>query len=304
MDALRSMALFVKAVELGSLTAAARDAGIGQPAMSKLISALEANLGVRLFERTTTSLNITDEGRRFYAHSKRLLEDYTEAVEDVRGQMQEVSGLLRVTAPVSIGEFRLNKLTLEFQAMHPAVDIELVLTDRLVEIVDEGFDVAIRFGRALPSNVIAKDLARVQRSMVAAPAYVDAHPAISTPSDLARHLYVGYPGGAIDETLDFHQDGKKVSVATRSRYRVNSALALRECLLEGAGLTRAPNWLVQDLLDSGHLALILPQWSVPPHKLSVLIPPRRIQPMRVRTFTAFLAERLSRLPGLYPPDDG
>ncbi len=302
MDSLQSMRLYVRAIELGSFSAVAREAKIGQPTVSKVISALEKDLGVRLLERTTTSLAPTDEGRRFYERSKHVLEDYADAIADVRGQTQRPVGRLTISAPTGLGELRLNTLVLQFLAKYPEIEIELNLTDRIIDLVEDGIDVAIRIGDALPPNAVARNVAWSPRVLVATPDYVKRAPRIRRPEDLAAHQYIAYARSATGARLEFSKGAENITVATQGRYRVNSSLALRECFLEGIGLGSAPAWLVQDLVDAGRLVRLLPQWHIPPHSVHLVTPSRRYQPLRARTFLQFMAENMPKLPGLYAPE--
>lgn len=296
------MRLYVRAVELGSFSAVAREAKIGQPTVSKVISAMENDLGVRLLERTTTSLAPTDEGRRFYERSKQVLEEYADAIADVRGQMQRPAGRVVISAPTGLGELRLNTLVLQFLANYPEIEIELNLTDRIIDLVEEGIDLAVRIGDELPPNAVARNVAWSPRVLVATPEYVKRSLRIKRPEDLLAHQYVAYARSATGARLEFSKGGENVAVSPRGRYRVNSSLALRECFLEGLGVGSAPAWLVQDLLDAGRLVQLLPQWQIPPHSVHLVSPSRRYQPLRARTFLQFMAENIPKLPGLYAPE--
>jgi DNA-binding transcriptional LysR family regulator len=297
-----SMHLFVRAVELGSLSAVAREAQIGQPTMSKTITAIERDLGVRLLQRTTTSLTPTEEGRRYYERCKRILEEYADAVADVRGQTQRPIGKLTVSAPMGLGELCLNALVLEFLDAYPEIEVELNLTDRIVDLVDEGIDVAIRIGDELPPDAIARKVAWSERLLVATPEYVKRAPRIRRPEDVLDHQYIGYARAAIGARLEFSNGKEKRVVATGGRYRVNSSLALRECFLKGFGVGSAPAWLVQDLVDEGRLVRLLTKWQLPGHSVHLISPSRRYQPLRARVFLQFMAERIPMLPGLQAAD--
>lgn len=297
MDSLQSMRMFTRVIELGSFSACAREENVSQPTVSKAIAALERELGVRLLERTTTSLTPTEEGKRFYARSKGVIEEYAEAVAEVRGQTQRVTGLLRVNAPVGLGELRLNALFLEFLAKFPHIEIELILNDRIIDLVEEGVDVAIRLGDKLPPNVIARNIANSPRVLVATSDYLKRTPQIHRPEDLMEHEYIRFAGIGSGNQMAFTSTDETVMVSTQGRYRVNSSLALRQCFLEGIGLGTAPAWLVQDLIDSKALVRLLPAWTMPSQALHLVYPSRRYQPLRSRSFLQFMAERISELPG-------
>lgn len=300
LDSLRSMWLYVRAVELGGFSAVAREEKIGQPTVSKVISAMEKALGVRLLQRTTTSVTPTDEGRRYYERCKQMLEAHAEAVADVRGQAQRPVGLLTVSAPLGLGELHLNRLVLAFLKQYPEIEVELNLTDRIVGLVEDGIDVAIRLGNTLPPDAVARTIAWSPRVLVATPGYVKRAPKIRRPEDLLEHSFVGYARASVGARLELSSGDETIVVPTRGRYRVSSSPALRECYLEGMGLGSAPAWLVQDLIDAGRLVRLLPKWVIPPHSMHLISPSRRYQPLRARVFLAFMAEHIPALPGFHP----
>lgn len=295
------MRLFTRVVELGSFSAAAREEDISQPTMSKIVAALERNLGVRLLERTTTSLMPTEEGKRFYERSKRVIEEYVDAVADAQGRTQQLAGTLIVNAPVGLGELHLNGLFLEFLAHYPEIEIELILNDRVVDLVEEGVDVAIRLGSVLPPNVVARQIASSPRVLVASPEYIERNPKVRKPEDLVKHEYLRFAGVGFGAQMEFSRGTEKVVVPVGGRYRVNSSLALRQCFLAGAGVGTAGAWLVQDLIDTGALVRLLPKWQMASQPVHLVYPSRRYQPLRTRTLLQFLAARLPLLPGLYGP---
>lgn len=297
MDTLRLMHLFTRALDLGSLSAVAREAGTTQPTISKAINALEAHLGVRLLERSTTGLLATAEGVRFHERARRLLDEYEDALAEVRGHARQATGLLRVNAPVALGQFHLNALAQDFLALHPQIEIELILNDRFVDLVGDGVDVAVRLGGPLPPDAVARTIAASPRWLVAAPSYLAAHARLKKPDDLARHDFLRFAWLADGDDITLQRGEELVRVTTRGRYRVNNALAIRDSLLAGAGIGMCPHWLVHDMLRSGRLARVLPAWSGTPQQLALVYPSRRYQPARARLFMDFLAARIGALPG-------
>jgi DNA-binding transcriptional LysR family regulator len=300
MDTLRAMQVFVRTLELGSLTAAARECGMTQPSVSKLLSQLERQLGVRLFERSTRGLSATEQGRRFHADAKGVLEQFDAAVGAVQGMHGQPAGQLRINAPVALGQYRINAMVQRFLAEHPAIDIELILNDRFVDLVEDGVDVAFRLGGTLPPDAVARHLATVERFLVAAPAYCDRRGMPAAPADLATHDVVRFawtPGNSIE----LLRGGERIRLAVGSRFRANNALAIREALAMGSGIGICPDWLVRDLLDSGDLVRVLPGWSAPSQDLYLLYPSRRYQPLRARLFIDFAASAFALLPGFAPP---
>ena len=299
MDTLRSLSFFVRAVELGSLSAVAREQATTQPTVSKVVAALEHELGVRLLERSTTHLAATPQGQRFYARSKRVLEEYAEAVAEARGQTEQPSGLLRLNAPVALGQFHVNALLQRFLARYPEITVELVLNDRMVDLVEDGVDVALRLGAAaaLPPQVVARPLGQSPRWLVAAPAYLARAGALDTPQDLTRHDYVRFAWLPEGDLVALHAGARAVAVHTRGRYRVNNALAIRDALALGGGVGLCPAWLVRDLLAEGRLVRVLPAWEGAAQQLHLLYPTRRYQPLRARLFNDFIAAEVLLLPG-------
>jgi DNA-binding transcriptional LysR family regulator len=297
MDTIRSMRCFVRAVELGSLSAVAREEGTTQPTVSKLVAALELELGVRLLERSTTSLHPTPQGTRFYQRALGVLAEYQEAVADARGQTDTPVGLVRVNAPVAFGQFRLNAMLADFLEQYPQVDVELILDDRMVDLVRDGVDIAIRQGYELPPDAVARLAGVSRRRLVAAPSYLRAHGEPQEPADLASHDYVRFAWLADADLLTLHRGDKIETVVTHGRYRVNNALAIRERLAAGGGVGLCPLWLVQDLLDSGALRSVLPDWEGQRQPLHLLSPSRRYQPVRARLLLDHLATQIARLPG-------
>lgn len=297
MDRLRGMEYFVRAVELGSLSAAARELGSTQPTVSKILTGLEKELGVRLLERSSAGLALTGEGRRFYERARQLVDGFTHAVADARGQLERASGLLRINAPVAFGQFRLNALVRDFLEPYPDLEVELILNDRFVDLVEEGVDIALRLGDHLPPDAVARRIAVSPRLLVASPAYLHGRPALQQPSDLAGHNYVRFAWLATGDEVALERQGERVSVTTRGRYRVNNALAIRDTLAAGGGVGLCPAWLVQDLIDQGQLTHVLPEWSGESQQMSLLYPSRRYQPLRAKLFIEFLAKHVPAIKG-------
>jgi DNA-binding transcriptional LysR family regulator len=299
MDTLRALEAFVHSVELGSLSGAARALDTTQPTVSKLVAGLERSLGVRLLRRTAAGLSMTEEGQRFHERARRMLEDYGDAVSDVREGIQQPRGLLRMSAPVTMGQRHLNAIAVEFLGLYPDIELELVLDDRFVDPLEERIDVSLRVGGALPPDLVARDLGTWPRVLVASPDYIAARGKPRKPQDLLAHDYLRYAAGD-DGVLLQGPDGP-VTVPVRSRYRVNNAVALLDSVLGGAGISLQPTWMVADLLAQGRLVRVLGRHTGPAQEVHLLYAPRRHQPLRVRVLVDFLAERVAKLPGASRP---
>jgi DNA-binding transcriptional LysR family regulator len=288
MDRLKAMNAFVRAVDLGSLSAAARELGTTQPTVSKLVAGLEHAVGVRLLERGPVRVVPTEEGERFLPGARQLLEGYEEAVAGLRERVAQPKGLVRISAPVALGTLRLNRLMLQALQAHPLIDIELILQDRFVDPVEERMDLTVRIGGVLPPDLVARRLAVWPRWLVASPEYIARKGRPRRPQDLPRHAYLRYAGAG--DAVVLARAGESVAVAVPARYRVNSAVAMLEAALAGAGVALEPCWMVDAQLRAGSLVRLLPQWTGPSQTAHLLYAPRRRQPMRVQAMIDFLME--------------
>lgn len=288
------MNAFVRAVDLGSLSAAARSLSTTQPTVSKQIAALEAELGVRLLERRPTQLATTDEGARFLDSARRLLEDYEEAVADLDERSRQPSGLVRISAPVALGELHLNALMLRALQQHPGLEIDLLLEDRFVDPVEERFDMTVRIGGALPLDLVARELATWPRYIVASPEYVERHGRPRRVQDLVRHPFLRYPLGEHD-SVPLSGPGGHVQAPISTRYRINHAVALLHAVRNGAGIAFQPCWMVRELIARKELVRLLPQWEGPSQTVFLVYPRRRRQPMRVQVMLDLLAREIAAL---------
>lgn len=294
------MEVFVRTVELGSLSAAARAFDLTQPTISKMLAQLERVLGARLFERSTRGLSPTEQGQRFYADAKLVLEQFDAAVGAVQGMTGQATGHLRINAPVGLGQYRLNAMVQRFLVAHPGIHVELILNDRYVDLVEEGVDLAFRLGGVLPPDAIGRHLARTARFLVAAPAYRDRHGLPAQPAELSAHEVIRFawtPG----QTVELECADQRLIIQVSGRFRVNNAMAIRDALVLGGGIGLCPDWLVRDLLDSGDLVRVMPAWSARPQDLHLLYPSRRYLPLRTRRFIDFVVDEFGKLPGFDAP---
>lgn len=300
MDTLKAIRTFVRAVDLGSLSAVARELDSTQPNVSKVVAALERDIGARLFVRSARGLEATDEGKRFYERVQRVLEDYEEAVAEARATLARPSGTLRFNAPLALGELRLNALMLEFLRLYPDIRVEMILNDRLVDLTEEGIDMALRQSDTLPPNVVAREIAVSDRYLSCSPAYLKGRPAIRRPQDLSGQEYLEFAWAATPGSITLMNSSSKVKVKVDGRYRVNSSMAIRESLLAGAGVGLAPAWLVEDLVHAGRLVRVLPRYQGLVQRTYLLYPSRRHLPARTRALLDFLTLRLPQIAGFAP----
>ena len=296
MDRLTGIEVFVEVAEQGSFSGAARRLGLSSSAVGKHVAALEERLGARLFNRTTRRVSLTEAGARFYEHAGRLLAELAEAEVAVGELHAEPRGTLRVNGPMSFGIRHLGDAVADFIRLHPKIRIELSLTDRFVDVVDEGWDIAIRIGDLDSSSLIARRLAPCRRLAVAAPAYLAAHGPPGRPEDLARHacLLYGHDPGVDDWVLE--QGGERVRVRVDGPLRSNNGDAIKAAALAGLGVALTPTFICSEELADGRLVPALPGWWQPDIPVAAVYPPNRRVSRKVRTFIDFLADRYGPRP--------
>jgi DNA-binding transcriptional LysR family regulator len=291
MDRLQAMAAFVRVVETGSFSGAARQLGIGQPAVSKTIAQLEERLQVRLLIRSTHALAPTDAGLRFYERARHAIQEVDEAELEARGAGAGLSGRLRVSAATTFARLMIVPRLPEFLARHPSLDIDVVLDDRVIDLVSEGIDVALRLGTLADSTAVARKIANSGRSVVATPAYLGRAGAPKMPADLAHHHAVVY--SQLGDTWVFRQGDAEVSVAVRGRLRVSAAEGIRAAVLADMGLAVASDWMFAPELASGAVRRVLPEWTLPTIDLWAVFPTGRLASAKARAFADFVADALS-----------
>jgi DNA-binding transcriptional LysR family regulator len=291
MDRLTSMGVFVATVERGGFAAAAARFGISPAMASKHVRALEERVGRKLLHRTTRRRSLTETGRLYLERCKAILAEVEAAEGNLPGRDGAIRGALRVTAPVSFGARRLAPALVEFLRLYPDVRVELMLNDRVVDLIDEEFDVAIRIGRLGDSTLIARPLAPYRLWLCASPTYLAGQRAPRTPADLARHVLLGFAVARGRSTWRWLDARGKDSLSGNVRLSTNNGEALRQAALAGGGIILQPEVLVADDLRSGRLRRILPSFEPPPRPVHVLHLPDRTPPGRVRAFVDFVARR-------------
>ena len=313
MDRLAAMQTFVKVIETGSFSAAARQLRVGQPAVSKLVAQLEERLGVSLLLRSSRSFSATEAGRVFYERAKLAVAEADEAELAARGAGADLVGRLRVSAAVTFTRLKIVPKLGQFLAQHPKLEIELILDDRNVDLVGEGIDVALRMGVMTDSALTARRIGQSRRRVVGTPTYFARAGAPLEPRDLERHeaiIYTQRGGGA---AWIFVKDGVEESVALNGRIRSTAAEAVREAVLADLGLTIASDAMLGVELESGVVREVLADWRLPSIDIWAIFPTGRRASAKARAFAAFVegelgaeagerrdAERHIRLPGQPP----
>jgi DNA-binding transcriptional LysR family regulator len=294
MDRLAAMETFARVVESGSFSAAARGLGVGQPAVSKIVAQLEERLGVRLLIRTTRGLSPTEAGQHFYERAKRALEEVEEAELAARGAGASLTGRLRVSAAVTFARLHVVPRLPRFLAQHPGLTMDVVLDDRVIDLVEAGVDVALRMGALGDSSMTARRLASGPRHVVGTPAYFAKAGVPATPADLAGHAAIIYAQEDGGEAWSFRQGATEVSVSVSGPLRVSAAEGVRAGVLADMGLAVASAWMFSPDLAAGAVQPVLTDWSLPPIDLWAVYPTGRMPSAKARAFAAFVEAELRR----------
>ncbi|MGN6775671.1 LysR family transcriptional regulator [Rhizobium sp.] len=292
MDLLVAMRVYVRVVERGSMSAAARDLGMGQPAVSERIDRLEQYLGTRLLLRNTRKLSVTDIGAAFYERSKQVLESAEDALTVADGD-QSLRGTLRIAAPHGIGEVLLPPILLQMRKRHPLLKIDLILNDRIVDPVTEGVDISLRLGDLSEGSFIARKLGHVGRVLVASPDYLDAYGTPTRPDDLTAHPFLRVSGlfnGGRLPLID--TNGRTELAAVDIAVSTSHWRPLHRLLLDGAGVGILQELVCAEDLANGNLIRLLPKFTVPGFDLHALYPAVRPIPPRIRVVLSLLEEQL------------
>ena len=299
------MRTFVRVAERGSLSAVARELGLGQSTVTRHLRELEEAVGVPLLSRTTRRVTMTDEGSRYYANSVQILRLVEQAGDEARGTRGASAGTIRISCTAAFGVLHVSRLIFAFQNRYPDIGIDLSLSDERVDLVREGVDIALRLGPLTDSSMKLRALGQCRRLLVAAPDYLAARGTPAVPQDLSGHEGIRMSNVAGSDTLALQgPGGERHAVPFGGRFRVDHGLAAREALAAGRGIAPAHRWLVDDLLAAGRLEAILPDYSLPPVPLSMLIVPERVGIARVRLLVDFLAEQIGSIPGIEQPRPG
>lgn len=287
---LNDIVIFSKVVQAGSFTAAARDLAMPKSTVSRKVAELEARLGARLLQRTTRKLSLTDVGQTYYQHAARVVAE-VEAAEHAVTRMQETPrGLLRVTTPLNFGF--LSPIVGSFLDRFPEVQVDLVCADRVVDLIDEGFDLAVRAGQLADSTSIARDLGSLQSYVVATPEFLKRHGAPEAPEDLVRLPCVVFGAGSERARWKLMRDGKATVVQVTPRLLVNDFGFLEDAALSGLGVALLPVFRCVRSLREGKLQRVLPEWCSAEIPLHVIYPSTRHLSPKVKAFSDHLREQM------------
>lgn len=298
MDRLDDLTLFLRVLDAGSISAAARSLDLSVAVASQRLKRLERGLGVRLLQRTTRRLHPTPEGRLLAEQGRALVEDLDALTTDLRQSAGSVTGTLRMTLSAAFGRQYISPLLPEFLARHPKLRLFAHLSDEMQDLIGAGYDLAIRIGALDDSRLIARKLASNRRVLCAAPAYLERHGRPRTPAELARHECVLLTGrdGRQDVWRLSDRHGHEHVVRVQGRFETTLGELVRDAVLAGQGIALHSHWHVHEELRAGRLEVVLPQYSLPESGIWAVMPQRRLVPPRVRAFVDYLAEQLGEVP--------
>ncbi|MFZ1414822.1 MAG: LysR family transcriptional regulator [Defluviicoccus sp.] len=294
MDRLHAMKVFAAVADAGSLAGAAKRLRLSPPAVTRAIAALEEHLGVRLFNRTTRSLSLTEAGSRFLDSTRRLLSDMEEAERAAAGETAAPSGHLTISASVTLGRTHVAAVVLDFLRAEPRVSASLLLVDRLVNLVEEGIDVAVRIAQLQDSTIVARRIGAVRRVLVASPAYLAERGPPERPEDLKGHDVIAFTGLLSGREWRFAEDGRSAAVSITPRLEVNDASAAISGAERGDGITIALSYIVARAIAEGRLTTVLERFAPPAVPVHLVYPQGRTVAAKVRAFLDFAAPRLKQ----------
>lgn len=291
------MRAFVSVAEEGQFAAASERLGLSRAMASKLVMDLESHLGVRLLNRTTRKVSLTEQGAAYLERCREVLLAIEEAEREVSSQASEPIGRLRISAPVSLGASHIAPQVAAFAATHPQVSIDLVLNDRMVDLVEEGYDIAIRVGRLSESTLIARRIGKMRLICCASPAYIKSHGRPAAPKELCNHECILYSYASTRSTWLISVDGSEMSVKVGGRFSSNNGAAICEMAISGLGIILQPDFIVDPYLRSGALERLFPDQIPEGGGIYAVYQSRRHVPLRLRLFLDHLSLAFSKNDG-------
>jgi len=286
MDRIDAMTAFVAVADLQGFAPAARKLGLSPSGVTRLVAALEDRLGARLLQRTTRSVTLTDVGARYLERARRILADVEEAEISAQAERMRPRGRLVVSAPIGFGRLHVSPVMSAYLKRYPEVSGELRLSDRMINLVEDGVDLAVRIGHLADSSLVARNVGDMRRIVVASTDYLKQRGAPTTPADIAGHDTIQF--GASD--WHFVEDGREIRVACTPRFITNSADAALLHAEQGGGLTRVMAYQAADAITGGRLKVVLEKFEQPPLPINIVYPTSRLLSAKVRTFIDLVIE--------------
>jgi DNA-binding transcriptional LysR family regulator len=290
MDRLEAMQAFVAVADLQGFAPAARKLGLSPSGVTRLIAALENHLGARLLQRTTRSVTLTDIGARYLERARWILADVEEAEGSAQRERTRPSGRLVVSAPIGFGRLHVSPVMSAYLTRYPEVSGELRLSDRLINLVEDGVDLAIRIGHLADSSLVARHVGEMRRIVVASDDYLKRYGEPNTPAAVASHETIQFGATTVEPEWRFVEDGREVRVACAPRFATNSADAAIQYAEQGGGLTRVLAYQAAEAIKAGRLRIVLAKFEQPPLPIHIVYPTSRLLSAKVRTFIDAVAE--------------
>jgi DNA-binding transcriptional LysR family regulator len=290
MDRIDAMQAFVAVADLQGFAAAARKLELSPPAVTRLIAALEERLGARLLQRTTRSVTLTDTGTRYLERARRILADVEEAERAAEGERTKPSGRLVVSAPVGFGRLHVSPVMSAYLKRYPDVSAELRLEDRVINLVEDGIDLAVRIGHLADSSLVARHVGEMRRIVVGSPGYLKRHGEPKTPDAIASHQIIQFGANVVTGDWRFVEDGRELRVNVAPRLSTNIADAAIQYAEQGGGLTLVLGYQAADAIRRGRLKVVLAKFEQPPLPIHIIYPTSRLLSAKVRTFIDLVIE--------------
>ena len=292
--------IVVAVAETQGFAAAARRLGVTKSAVSKRITQIERRMEVQLFHRSTRNVSLTEAGEHYYTHAVRAMEAAQEAEDSVLALQGSPKGRLQVNVPMAFGRLHVAPLIPDFLERYPGIDLDMVMDDRVVDLFNEGFDLALRGGTLADSSLVARKITPLRNVLVSAPSYLSRHGEPLIVDDLAEHNCLQYSYTRDFQEWTFLYEGSSINCRVRGNYRVNNGEALKDAILGGLGIGRLPSFLAGPEIASGKLVRVLKNYDMPAQALYAIYPDRRHLPTKVRAFIDFIVEHMG---GAVPPWD-
>jgi DNA-binding transcriptional LysR family regulator len=290
MDRIDAMQAFVAVADLQGFAPAARKLGLSPSGVTRLIAALEDRLGARLLQRTTRQVALTDVGARYLERVRQILAEVEEAEGSAQAERTRPSGRLVVSAPIGFGRLHVSPVMSAYLMRYPEVSGELRLSDRMINLVEDGVDIAIRIGHLADSSLVARHVGEMRRIVVASSGYLKRHGEPSTPRAIASHQTIQFGATAVQPDWHFVEDGREIRVACTPRLTTNSADAAIQYAEQGGGLTRVLAYQAADAIKGGRLRIVLQRFEQPPLPIHIVYPTSRLLSAKVRTFIDLVTE--------------
>jgi LysR family transcriptional regulator, regulator for bpeEF and oprC len=298
MDKLKSLMIFIRSAQYGSFSEAARQLGMAPSAVSRAVLRLEDELGVRLLQRTTRSLTLTEDGNRFYQRSQQILNDLEEAELEIKQSQSMPIGTLRLDLSFVFGKMHIAPALLQFAAQYPKLNLNVSFNDRLIDLIEEGVDATVRIGISTDSSLIMHHLATTRYTTCASAQYLAQYGTPTTPAELLQHRCVNfiYPQTRREPNWKFEQDGKSIDLAVNSYLRFDNSEVILEAVIQGAGVVQLPKFIAANAIARGHLQPILQAYATQVElPIAVLYPQKRYLSAKVRVFVEFMRELTAAL---------